>query len=79
MTTARSWACRLGLIENVTDGTNAYLVALDSDGRLLATEEAIVDAARPNRIRDIFLVDRPLTRGRDRGRRGPAVWMRCRF
>ncbi len=49
-----------GLIENVTDGTNAYLVAIDSDGRLLATEEAIVDAARPNRIRDIFLVDRPL-------------------
>jgi 2-phospho-L-lactate transferase/gluconeogenesis factor (CofD/UPF0052 family) len=50
-----------GVIENVTDGTNAYLVALDSDGRLLATEEAIVDAARPNRIRDIFLVDRPFT------------------
>ncbi len=50
-----------GLIENVTDGTNAYLVALDSDERLLATEEAIVDAARPNRIRDIFLIDRPLT------------------
>jgi 2-phospho-L-lactate transferase/gluconeogenesis factor (CofD/UPF0052 family) len=49
-----------GLIENVTDGTNAYLVALDSDERLLATEEAIVDAARPNRIRDIFLIDRPL-------------------
>ena len=53
-----------GLVENVTDGTNAYLVALDGDGRLLATEEAIVDAARPNRIRDIFLVDRPLTRMR---------------
>ena len=59
-----------GLIENVTDGTNAYLVALDGDGRLLATEEAIVDAARPNRIRDIFLVDRPLDAGRDRGDRG---------
>jgi 2-phospho-L-lactate transferase/gluconeogenesis factor (CofD/UPF0052 family) len=50
-----------GLIENVTDGTNAYLVAIDPDGRLLATEEAIVDAARPNQIRDIFLIDRPLT------------------
>jgi 2-phospho-L-lactate transferase/gluconeogenesis factor (CofD/UPF0052 family) len=50
-----------GLIENVTDGTNAYLVALDSDERLLATEEAIVDAARPNRIRDIFLIGRPLS------------------
>jgi 2-phospho-L-lactate transferase/gluconeogenesis factor (CofD/UPF0052 family) len=50
-----------GLIENVTDGTNAYLVAIDGGGRLLATEEAIVDAARPNQIRDIFLIDRPLT------------------
>jgi 2-phospho-L-lactate transferase/gluconeogenesis factor (CofD/UPF0052 family) len=49
-----------GTIENVTDGTNAYLVAVESDGRLLATEEAIVDASRPNRIRDIFLLDRPL-------------------
>jgi len=50
-----------GLIENVTDGTNAYLVAIETSGRVLATEEAIVDAARPNRIRDIFLIDRPLT------------------
>ena len=50
-----------GLIENVTDGGNAYLVAIDADGHVLATEEAIVDAARPNQIRDIFLVDRPLT------------------
>ena len=49
-----------GTIENVTDGTNAYLVAIESDGRLLATEEAIVDASRPNRIKDIFLLDRPL-------------------
>jgi 2-phospho-L-lactate transferase/gluconeogenesis factor (CofD/UPF0052 family) len=50
-----------GVIENVTDGTNAFLVAIDADGRLLATEEAIVDAARPNRIREIYLIDRPLT------------------
>ena len=50
-----------GLIENVTDGTNAWLVALDDEGRLLATEEAIVDVARPNRIREIYLVDRQLT------------------
>ena len=68
-----------GLVENVTDGTNAYLVALDSDGRLLATEEAIVDAARPNRIRDIFLVDRPLTPDEIADDRGAGVWMRCRF
>ena len=45
-----------GLIENVTDGSNAFLVAIDADGRLLASEEAIVDAKRGNRIRDIFLL-----------------------
>ncbi len=45
-----------GLVENVTDGTDAYLVALDDAGSLLATEEAIVDARRRNRIRDIYLV-----------------------
>jgi hypothetical protein len=49
-----------GLIENVTDGTNAFLVALDSDDRLLRSEEEIVDATRQNRISEIFLVDRPL-------------------
>ncbi len=49
-----------GLIEDVTDGTNAWLVGIDGDGRLLASEGEIVDAARPNRIRDIFLIDRPL-------------------
>ena len=45
-----------GLIENVTDGTNAFLVAIDADGRLLDSEEAIVDAKQHNRIRDIFLL-----------------------
>jgi 2-phospho-L-lactate transferase/gluconeogenesis factor (CofD/UPF0052 family) len=49
-----------GLIENVTDGTNAWLVGIDGDGRLLASEAEIVDAKRPNRIRDIFLIERPL-------------------
>lgn len=49
-----------GLIENVTAGENAWLVGLDENGRLLATEEQIVDQAKPNRIRDICLVDRPL-------------------
>ena len=48
-------------IENVTDGTNAYLVAIDADGRLLGSEEEIVDAKRRNRIEDIFLIDRRLT------------------
>jgi 2-phospho-L-lactate transferase/gluconeogenesis factor (CofD/UPF0052 family) len=50
-----------GLIENVTDGTNAWLVGIDTEGRLRATEEEIVDAARPHRLQDIFLIDRPLT------------------
>ena len=50
-----------GLIENVTDGTNAFLAAIDSDGRLLGSEEEIVDARRHNRVADIFLIQRPLT------------------
>ena len=50
----------IGLIENVTDGTNAWLVGIDASGRFLASEEEIVDSARPNTMREIFLVDRPL-------------------
>jgi 2-phospho-L-lactate transferase/gluconeogenesis factor (CofD/UPF0052 family) len=49
-----------GLIENVTDGTNAHLVALDIDGRVLGREADIVDANRQNRIRDIYLRECPL-------------------
>jgi 2-phospho-L-lactate transferase/gluconeogenesis factor (CofD/UPF0052 family) len=49
-----------GLIENVTDGTNAHLVGVDVDGRMLACEADIVDANRANRIRDIFLLREPL-------------------
>lgn len=48
-----------GLVDNVTDGTNAFLVAIDADGRLLESEEAIVDANRHNRIEDIFLIATP--------------------
>lgn len=48
-----------GLVDNVTDGTNASLVAIDADGRLLESEEAIVDANRHNRIDDIFLIAAP--------------------
>ena len=50
-----------GLIENVTDGTNGFLVALDDDDRLLGSEEEIVDARRHNRVREIFLRDRPIS------------------
>ena len=46
----------VGMIENVTDGTDAFLVAIDADGRLLGSEEEIVDAKRRNRISDIFLL-----------------------
>jgi len=50
-----------GLIENVTDGENAHLVAVDSDHHVLATEADIVDANRRNHIQDIYLIGRPLT------------------
>jgi 2-phospho-L-lactate transferase/gluconeogenesis factor (CofD/UPF0052 family) len=50
-----------GLIENVTDGTNAHLVAIGADGTVLGSEEEIVGAAGKNRIRDIFLIDPPLS------------------
>jgi 2-phospho-L-lactate transferase/gluconeogenesis factor (CofD/UPF0052 family) len=49
-----------GLIENVTDGGDAWLVALDAAGRILKSEAEIVDARSHNRVRDIFLIDRPL-------------------
>ena len=50
-----------GLIENVTDGRDAHLVAIDASGGLLRSEEAIVDARAQNTIASIFLIDRPLT------------------
>jgi 2-phospho-L-lactate transferase/gluconeogenesis factor (CofD/UPF0052 family) len=46
-----------GLIENVTDGANAYLVAIDQQGQVLADEADIVDTKRRNRIAELFLVD----------------------
>jgi 2-phospho-L-lactate transferase/gluconeogenesis factor (CofD/UPF0052 family) len=49
-----------GWIENVTDGTNAFLVAIARDDRVLGSEEEIVDAKRRNEIQEIFLIDRPL-------------------
>lgn len=50
-----------GLIENVSDGTNAHLVALDLNDRLLASEADIVDAKRRNRIKDIYTLHHPLS------------------
>jgi 2-phospho-L-lactate transferase/gluconeogenesis factor (CofD/UPF0052 family) len=49
-----------GLIENVTDGENVWLVGIDDDGRVLATEEAIVASGHTGHVRDIFLLARPL-------------------
>ncbi len=45
-----------GLIENVTDGTNAYLVAVDKYHHILKSEADIVDASKRNYIQEIFLV-----------------------
>lgn len=50
-----------GLVENVTDGTNAFLAALDVDQGVLGSEAEIVDAKRWNRIAEVFLIDRPLS------------------
>ncbi|MEO8294945.1 MAG: 2-phospho-L-lactate transferase CofD family protein [Gemmatimonadota bacterium] len=50
-----------GTIENVTDGRNACLVAVDREGRLLATEAEIVTAEKPQNIRDIYLLDHLIT------------------
>ena len=61
MRTAALVGLPAGLIENVTDGRDAHLVAQDASGRILRSEEAIVDARRQNTIKSIFLIDRPLT------------------
>ena len=49
-----------GLVDNVTDGSNAHLVALTSSGDILGTEEAIVTRLHQTRIQDLFLIDHPL-------------------
>ncbi len=49
------------LIQNVTDGTNAFLVAIDEGGHLLASEAEIVSAGGRHRIRDIALLDHEVT------------------
>lgn len=47
-----------GMIENVTDGTNAFLVAIDAGYHLLASEAEIVAAGHRHKIRDIALIQR---------------------
>jgi hypothetical protein len=46
-----------GLIENVTDGTNAFLVALEKDRGVLLSEAELVDGKQPSQISDVFLLD----------------------
>ena len=55
-----------GVIENVTDGSNAYLVAIGEGGAVLGSEEEIVGALGQNRIQEIYLIDRALSDA-DRG------------
>ena len=50
-----------GLVENVTDGSNAFLVALEMDRGVLVSEAEIVDAKQRNRISEVFLLGRPLS------------------
>lgn len=50
-----------GIIENVTNGENAHLVAIGDDGAVLGSEEEIVGTAGQNKIRDIYLIDRPIS------------------
>jgi 2-phospho-L-lactate transferase/gluconeogenesis factor (CofD/UPF0052 family) len=53
-----------GLVDNVTEGENAYLVALDTQGRLLKSEADIAGAPVATRIREIFLVREPIAESR---------------
>jgi len=67
-----------GMIENVTNGANLCLVAVDGDGNLLATEADIVTADKPQYLQDIYLLRR-LTTAEERkqlGRDGPAALQR---
>ncbi len=45
---------------NVSDGTDAHLVAVKEDGELLADEADIVSPQSPDRIRHVALLPRPL-------------------
>lgn len=63
-----------GLIQNVTGGENAWLVALDRNGRLVASEAEIVNTDRPHDLKDIFLLDHsPAATDRERLNAGPAL------
>ena len=50
-----------GMVMNITNGENVFLVGLNRDGEFLASEGDIVDDNKRNFIKDFFLIDRPLT------------------
>lgn len=50
-----------GVIENVTDGTNAFLVGVDRENGIVGSESEIVDGKKRRNIKDIYLIDRPLS------------------
>jgi hypothetical protein len=57
-----------GLVENVSDGTNAFLVALERDRGLLVSEAEIRSTGKQqNRISDVFLIRSGPVRRRPRG------------
>ncbi len=68
-----------GVIENVTAGENAFLVAVGEDGALLASEEEIVATAGHNRIREIDLIARPITAEEREQLRGASATEVARF
>ena len=61
------------MVINVTDGTNAFLVAMDRGGGLLASEAAIVDGGERSYIDEIYLVDRPPAEWLETGVSGAAL------
>lgn len=50
-----------GLVMNITNGENVFLVGLNQDGEFLASEGDIVDDNKRNFIQDFYLIDKPLT------------------
>ena len=50
-----------GLVMNITNGENVFLVGLNKSGEFLASEGDIVDGNKRNFIKDFYLIDKPLT------------------
>ena len=50
-----------GLVMNITNGENVFLVGMNQSGEFLASEGDIVDDNKRNFIKDFYLIDRPLS------------------